>query len=198
MRIRKDFETGVKQAVRYLISRGHRRIAMSYTPDTKYTALIQIQKGVFECWNTLPLDRSPELEPFEHHWDYSENLEKSRAHFKSLLSLKEPPTAFFFSGMMPARALIYDAMRMGVRIPEDISVIAVGYEKHAEIAFPYVSIVAYDLPKTALAATQLLLRRIGKKKIFKPEIIVKSRLIQKETTSAAKHNQLTGKDRKNG
>jgi len=176
-----DFESGTKRAVQYLVAHGHRRIAMSYVTGTNYAKLQQIARAELSCWDKLNLDRSSDLlKPFGYR---SSGLPDCTTEWIcEMLDRKNPPTAFFFSGMQGARKLVYEAMKRGLRIPEDISVISVGHEWESICAYPEISSVEQDFCETAMYALQMLQRRISGMEIPEPQLTTETKLILRSST----------------
>lgn len=180
-----DFSIGTKEAIRHLVKLGHRRILMHYT-KSPYIFDTQRRDAFFECLKTLPLDCSDGLEPFGIEWKNGAALPEIRAHFKKLLAGKNPPTAFFVNGINVARALIYDAMAAGLRIPRDFSVIAVSPDPHANDLVFCISTVSLDFKKGICSAIDLLRKRIDKIPVPEQKIIINTKIYRGETIAPPK------------
>lgn len=103
-----------------------------------------------------------------------------------LIHSENRPTAFFCSGMSTARAVIYLAMEAGLRIPEDISVLAPGRMEDAICAYPYVTYISENFPVMATYALTMLQRRISNLHIPEKNILVDTKFVVMNTTGKYK------------
>jgi LacI family gluconate utilization system Gnt-I transcriptional repressor len=105
---------------RYLIAKGHRRLAQMvalHGRDPRATARAQgftaavLEAGLDEPLLLQPADRT---------------LGAGVAAFQELAALADRPTALACSGDVLAQGALYEAQRLGIRVPEDIAVIGYG------------------------------------------------------------------------
>ena len=105
---------------RYLIGKGYRRLAQMvalHGRDPRATAraagftTAALQAGLAEPVLLQPRDRT---------------LGAGVAAFRALVEIAERPDALTCSGDMFAQGALYEAQRLGVRVPEDIAVIGYG------------------------------------------------------------------------
>ena len=98
--------------------------------------------------------------------------------------LRAGPSALIIHCAETAKALICELLRRGVRVPEDISVIAFGsYDFDSEFNIP-ISSVDTDVREVIINAVRLLRERMENKKILSPSIALQPHLTPRE--SAAK------------
>jgi LacI family transcriptional regulator len=76
-----------------------------------------------------------------------------------LLSLAEPPTAIFASNDQTAMGVYQVAQEMGLRIPEDLSVI--GFDNIMESKYMGLTTVDQFISEMGFVATQMLIRLIN-------------------------------------
>jgi LacI family transcriptional regulator len=78
----------------------------------------------------------------------------------SLLQEEDPPTLLFCGNDVVAYGVLNAAHRVGLRVPEDLSVI--GFDDLPEAAWPIIDLatVGYDIVGMAEAAADLIVRRI--------------------------------------
>lgn len=115
-----DESGGVRQAVEHLIDRGHRNIAMiagrfsPYIIGERYNAFLRILQA-----HGLSVDDTniKMCEP---------NIESATLAALELLDRKDRPTAVFGSNDVIAAGVIKAAIRLKLRVPEDVAV--VGYD----------------------------------------------------------------------
>ena len=137
-------EQGVIQAVEYLHSLGHRRIGFTGGPHFYSTHRLGYE-GYLQAMRQLGLPKPPENWVMQNGLDgLSVDLDTLVPWFEAMFKLPESPTAMVSHGMRTARALIYTAMKQGLRVPEDLSVIAVGTETDATASLPSLTSIEVD------------------------------------------------------
>lgn len=147
-------KTGVYNATRYLISMGHRRIAMISGGHQTRVGRDRL-RGLIQAHEEAGLTVAPELlrlDSFLEEYGYREaNL---------LLDLPEPPTAIIAAGMHLLPGVLQGIRAKGKRIPEDVSLIASNDTQVAQLVDPPVTVIRYDGYALGKEAAQLLLRRM--------------------------------------
>lgn len=121
---------GGSRATDVLIEAGHRRIA-----HISGEAWMEVSKdrarGYREALATADIPFDPELVR-EGNWQLSSGYEAT----KELMALKKPPTAFFCSNDKMALGCYEAIKELGLRIPEDISVIGFDDDEIASHVMP--------------------------------------------------------------
>ena len=142
---------GVEKAAELLIDLGHKEIGFIHGPIDSQSA-IERYKG-FE--KTL-LHRGLALpEQFVVMGDYT--FESGVTCAELLLSKKPRPTAIFASNDEMALGVLYTAANLGIKIPENLSVIGFDDEPHASKIYPSLTTVNQNVRKIGeLAATKLV------------------------------------------
>ena len=74
-----------------------------------------------------------------------------------LLSLSNPPTAIFASSDLQAVGLLRAAHERGLRVPEDLAVIAFDGTKESEFCWPPLTVIAQPIQEMARTAVRLVL-----------------------------------------
>lgn len=154
LNVRMDDCGAARQMTEYLISLGHRRIAMiKGHPDQIASA--QREQGFREAV------ASAELDPNGIH------LEQGYFTFRSgldaaerLLDLPEPPTAVFASNDDMAAAVISVAHRRGLSLPRDLSVVGFDDTSQATTVWPELTTIRQPVAAMAGAALDLLLAEL--------------------------------------
>ena len=132
-------DEGIAQAVERLVALGHKRIAFTGGPSIYETHRLG-RLGFERAANEFLVDTA-DGRFVKDYFGPKNDLKDAAVWAKSLLGLKDRPTAIICSGMLSARGVVYQAERMGFRIPEDLSVIAIGTAQSAESALPLLSSV---------------------------------------------------------
>jgi len=150
-----DEHAGVQQVVRYLVSLGHREIAFCRpipgdAPHPRETAFRRLM-------------REHLVEIRENFFLNSERLEgpEGQQSVERLLSGRPSPSAIFAGNDRMALILLKHLAALGVRIPEDLSV--VGFDNLSFTEHLTTPLTTVDQPKTELGrrAVELLIERIS-------------------------------------
>jgi LacI family transcriptional regulator len=145
---------GIHQAAEYLLSLGHRRIALitgasSIRPGReRFKGFVQAHEAA-----GLPIDQKLlRLDSLDAAYGYQE--------VQSLMSMETPPTAIILGGNMMLAGALRALTLKGVQVPQDVSIIAVGDTDLAELASPPITTVRWDLEHMGRNAAQVLLSRM--------------------------------------
>ncbi|MCG5217777.1 LacI family DNA-binding transcriptional regulator [Streptosporangium sp. KLBMP 9127] len=148
-----DDQLGARLAVDHLVQLGHRSIA--HIEGARSSA------ARFRCEGYLVAMRRHALAPYimVEHGDFSE--EGGRRAARNLLTRDPRPTAVFAASDMVALGVLTAASELGLRVPEDLSV--VGYDNTHLSAIHHISLTSVDQPRRAMgrSAAALLSDRIA-------------------------------------
>lgn len=166
---------GALEAMRYLISLGHCRIAHITGRLGLYSGRQRLQAykdALSEAG--IPLD-----ERLIAQGDYSIELAADCA--RHLLSMKEPPTAIFAANDMTAMAVYQVAKERGVCIPNNLSVI--GFDNIREAAFlsPALTTVDQFISEMAVIATEMVVKLVKGEPLESDKVNVQTRLVVRDS-----------------
>ncbi|MGP1614164.1 MAG: LacI family DNA-binding transcriptional regulator [Pollutimonas bauzanensis] len=151
-----DHFNGTRQAAEYLLSLGHRRIALISGGKTNRVGRDRLG-GFLQAHQRagVPVDRDLlRLDSFASEYGFRET--------QVLLGRERRPTAIISSGMHLLSGVL-EAVRMkGLDIPGDISLITSNDTELARLATPAVSVIRYDPYALGREAALQLLRRIAR------------------------------------
>ena len=173
-----DNYDGVVQAIRHLVSLGHRRIGYINGPDGYPVAeeRLEAYKAELAAQN---LSYDPALVD-QGDWEY-EGGYKAAAH---LLKLKQLPTAIFVANDLMALGAIDAIQEAGLNVPKDLAIVGYDNRDFTSIMHPKittVSIPAYEMGKLA---AKFLLKQVRDGRQEMDEIKVKGQLFVRETCGA--------------
>lgn len=150
-----DHAHGMRRATDYLLTLGHRRIALfvssaSLRPGREkligYQAALQAAK--------VPYDDALVYMP--NSW-----IESSRRRMEQMLALPAPPTAIIALGTRMLSGAIHVAHDAGMTIPNDLSVIGIGTMETLDLMYPPVTALRYSFERSAQITVQLMMDRIA-------------------------------------
>lgn len=153
--VRCDSEGGAFQLVNYLISLGHRRIGVIGGPPNISTS----QQRIAGWHHALTQAGIPIDESLVVYGGYRQQTGYQMArHILDRLSPR--PTAIFATNNFIAIGTLQAISEMGLRVPEDISVVAFDDLTYSMIPEPFLTVVAQAPYQIGIKAAQLLIDQI--------------------------------------
>ena len=150
-----DNFAGAQMAATHLIELGHRRIA--YLSGNEDLASFEPRRAGFRAaFEARGIEVVPELVKTSH-FDGSLAFEQTKA----LLKLPQPPTAIWAGNDTIAFSVLEAARDLGVRVPEQLSVIGFDDIPTAARVTPALTTIRQPLQKIGEMATRLLIERIA-------------------------------------
>lgn len=179
-----DNYTGGYLATQHLLALHHRRIGILLTgDDTKrlnqeFTFLLEGYKLAFSSYRQ---DIQPQYIYIASNNEELEEMGYEGCH--ALMRLPEPPTAIFATSDYKAIGAIRALRELGLRVPENVSVIGYNNLPIADLTTPSLSTVDQHADRIGKRATQILLfewKNVLQKEMIKDEI--PPTLIAREST----------------
>jgi DNA-binding LacI/PurR family transcriptional regulator len=137
-------------AARHLLGLGHRRIAMITGPDRMEAARARLD-GFRSGLDMAGVPVDPEL---LRHGDFE--IATGRDLALELLRLEAPPTAIFACNDGTAVGVYHAAAKLGVRIPEDLSVVGFDDLPKAKWTVPPLTTIRQPLKEMGAAAARMV------------------------------------------
>lgn len=167
---------GALDATEYLIRLGHRRIAfIKGRPEIQCSA--HRLKGYEDALSNAGIQID---EILAVPGDFSTDTGHVRA--LQLLSLENPPTAIFASNDQSALGVYQAAEELGVRIPDDLSV--VGFDNISEARYLGLTTVDQFLDEMGYVAVQMLIKLIGNEPLEVQVHKIPTRLVERTSCRA--------------
>lgn len=150
-----DHGAGLGEAIRHLAGLGHRRIALIAGTPAQRGSRVRIETYEAEL-ERLRIPRDPQLcRPGEM------TVEDGYRAVGEILALADPPTAII-AGNNQLFAGLFAAIRdLGLRIPDDLSVVACEETELTALHNPPLDVVRRELDDLGRTAAELLLARIA-------------------------------------
>ena len=150
-----DDRRAAKDAVLYLLSKGHRRIAMINMGDGALFAALR-QDGYRDALREAGLPERTDYVEFVDAIEYP----LAELATRRLLALDEPPTAIFTVSDPLAVGAIKAALASGLKVPEDLAVVGFDDVPLASIFDPALTTMAQPRRVLGEQAMLMLLRRM--------------------------------------
>lgn len=162
-----DSQLGAQMAVKYLVGKGHRRIAFASTPLTRWTRKA-VLKGYHRQMEESGLEHAEELlyisEPGDAFESGSYEMDAGCSIAKQILARDTGVTAVFCVNDMVAFGVIAEFHRSGLRVPEDISVVGFDDIPFAESFMPPLTTVRCPSYETGRLAAMMLIDELSKRR----------------------------------
>jgi LacI family transcriptional regulator len=153
--IKVDYCKGFFEAVQHLAVLGHRRIAFLRGPLHLHSATARME-AFQEAAASIGLRIPP-----EYIFSGNHTTEMGSVGAETLLSLENPPSAILCSNDMTAIGVMHAALRKGLRIPEDLSLIGFDDIKFAQFMLPPLTTIRMSGREIAANAVLALKEAVG-------------------------------------
>lgn len=169
---------GALQAMTYLTNLGHRRIGFI----TGRVELVSTNRRLQGYKDGLAAAGIPLAEELIQIGDYTTGTAIGCTH--RLLTLDDPPTAIFASNDMSAMGVYQAAEELGVRIPEELSV--VGFDNLRESAFlrPALTTIDQSVAKMGYIATEMIVKLVNGQALEHDPYKIPTKLVIRESCRA--------------
>ncbi|RDZ10007.1 LacI family transcriptional regulator [Priestia megaterium] len=174
-----DFLGGY-EATEYLISLGHKRIAI-ITEDIKFPTIRARFEGYKKALEEAGLQYDESLVSLNNT-----SLDEGKQATSELLHLPVPPTAIFASTEFLAIGAIQGARELKIKVPQDLSIIGFDDTVLSTICDPPLTTIAQPIREMSKKVVELLIEEIENAKETKQRIVLSPKLVVRASTS---HNK---------
>lgn len=151
-RVRMDDVAAAKELCELLIGLGHERIGfIEGAPDQAAAGLRR--QGFELALQAHGLALQPEL-----HQQGDFTFPSGERAAQALLSLRDPPSAIFASNDDMALGALVAAQRLGIRVPQDLSIVGFDDSPAASLVWPALTTVRQPVGAMAAAAVEMLVK----------------------------------------
>ena len=148
------YEEGAYRMVQHLAALGHRRLAL-LAGGARYS----LQQGMRQGFRRGVVEFQLEDVGQEASFCLEDDVETMKAgvsHCERLLSQAQRPTAVMAADARLAKAALFVALRQGLRVPEDLSLLACASDHEAEQVYPAMSALRWNAAEAISKAYHLL------------------------------------------
>jgi DNA-binding LacI/PurR family transcriptional regulator len=177
--IRVDYAQGIRQAVQHLAAMKHERIGFVSGPLKLRSAVAR--KDAFV--NSMREIGLPVSSDFVVQGDH--RLEGGKLALQALYQLREQPTALLCSNDMTAIGVLRQAFELGIKVPDDLSVVGFDDTRLADFMIPPLTTVQMSQTELARLAFDALYKEV-KRETPSPngtEYTLKTQLILRNSTT---------------
>ncbi len=145
--IHSSYDTAAYEVVQHFAALGHRRIGMVVGPQI-YAMQRKPKEGVLRAVNDFGLDIN------NGEWIHEsamagdrETMAEAVAYGMELFKNPIRPTAILAFDVRVAKGLVYAALKSGLSVPEDLSIVGLGSTTESEQFFPALSSITWNAPE---------------------------------------------------
>ena len=149
-----DHRSGLRQAMSYLFTLGHTRIALLVS-SAKLRPGREKLLGYREALDAAGLGFDEALVYMPDSW-----IESSSQPMRKMLALGQPPTALIALGTRLLSGAVHVAREAGLEIPRDLSVVGIGAYETLDLMYPPLTALRYNFERSAEAAVSLMMDRV--------------------------------------
>lgn len=174
--VQADNWTGGVIATRHLLALGHTRIGIITGPEEMMCSKARLD-GYTSALAEHGIKTDPELiteGDFTTSGGYAQAI--------SLLERPNRPTAIFAGSDLQAMGVYEAARQLGLRIPEDLSVVGFDDVQTAAFLGPALTTVRQPLQDMARAAVRMLVEALSTDDVIQPHIIMPTSLVVRNST----------------
>ena len=174
-----DNYLATQQTMEYLVSLGHRRIAI-VSSENEYISTSLRLKGYRD---TLEKHGIKPREDYIRYASRDYSFRSGKKQAKELLGVITRPTAIFCISDTLALGAITAARELGYRVPEDVTVIGFDDVEHTTMFHPYITTVAQPCYELGRQSAYLLYALMTQGKEIPRQLILEHELIIRESSS---------------
>lgn len=176
-----DDEEGISRAVSYLAGFGHRRIGF-FSDGLKEGKFSQIRFTAFQkAMRTQNLEQNP---AWNCTMDYYHN-QKIREFLAELFAGHKPkPTAFCCASDLIALRVLTSLQRLGIRVPEEVSLIGYGGIHFTELTDPSLTTVFQNFEEMGQYGVKYIMDFLNHKTKEHVQQIIPTRILEGESVAA--------------
>jgi LacI family transcriptional regulator len=182
--VQSALEEGMGQAVKQLYDLGHRHIAYGGGPY-QFLQHERGRQGYLAAMANLGVAVDERWIGHLGNLSQMDNAKLQRQWVGQLLQSTQRPTAFICNGIGVARNTLVESLSQGLRVPQDVSIMAVGISTSAMDTCPAFSTIENDYRTIMHTATDMLVQLIEGKPVADTEIHVPPIVVMRESVGPA-------------
>lgn len=176
--LRVDYGAGIRQAVHHLVALGHRQITFISGPASLHSAKARLDIFRIAAREAKIPPRDARVVEANH------TLEGGMLAFERLQARGELPSAIMCSNDMTAIGVLRSAYSIGLKVPQDLSIIGFDDIRFAQFTTPPLTTVQMSRLDLARSAFLALREQGDQAVVASREYPIPTRLIVRQSTSA--------------
>jgi DNA-binding LacI/PurR family transcriptional regulator len=176
-----DDVTAARKATEYLIACGCKKIAL-INSDLRKSYARHREQGYTEALHNAGLEIQNEWITHISSIDYA----LAFSYAANILALPNRPDAFFAVSDVFAVGALHASRKIGLRVPEDISIIGFDNVEVSTMTDPAITTIEQPSTQIGYQSCELLIEKINNPSIPRKQIIMDTELIVRESTAPRK------------
>ena len=177
-----DYNRGVIEAIDHVAKLGHRRAAVIAGPDTNRTAA-NIKKALISGLSRRGMKPFPVTSS-------NYRVDAGASAVRDILSAPDIPTVIFCGSDLIAMGAMSALEILGVRVPQDISIVGIDDIAFAVLARPPLTTISVPRERLGLTAFTALDKLLTRKRRKGEEYLLETKLVIRNSTSTARTKTL--------
>ncbi len=177
-RVLSDNHGGAYAGVQHLIDLGHRQIALIGGPPHSQ-AMQSRTEGAARAFQAAGIEIDPNLVVIDTRYELDIGY---RAAIR-LMQYRQPPTAIFALTDVIAVGVLHAAAELGLRLPDELSVMGFDDIPLASYVIPELTTVAQPIYEMGQTAVEILMRHLGNTDARLETITLDTRLVVRKSTA---------------
>ena len=178
-----DYEMGIDEAIRHLISKDHQKIAYVGGPNHLRSAARRLEAFRDSIRRYLPSNPAPAI------YESDFRLEGGRQAAREMLAAHDLPTAVVFANDLMALGAMQQFHEVGLGIPRDISIIGFDDIAFAALAHPPLTTVSLPRVEVGRKAIEALMMTIEQPDQEGAVMRIPTRLVERSSTAYARSSE---------
>lgn len=174
-----DDYAAVKSAVEYLITLGRKKIAL-LNGDLSMPFTVRREQGFLDALKQADIPIRPEYITYISVSDFNYNLARNVA--RQILSLPDPPDAFFAITDTFAAAVLKEAKHLGISVPQELAIIGFDNTDVSTMTDPAITTVNQPCYEIGYQSCNILIDKINDPSLASRQVWVNSEFIVRDST----------------
>jgi DNA-binding LacI/PurR family transcriptional regulator len=181
--IRVDYDKGIAEAIRHIVSLGHKRIGFISGPPNLKSSQTR-QSAFLECIRACGIsERRRVVIEGNHKFDGGETA------MMELLALPDPPTAVLTSNDLTAIGALKAIHRAGSQVPNDISLVGFDDIELSQFTQPPLTTIRLSREELGRRAFEILHRCSSGPELLGENVEISTKLVIRESTAPPNHKR---------
>ena len=174
--------SGIYRAVEYLAALGHRKIAFVHC-SLAYDVHATAREGYYQAVGDFNLRQDDFLCREIGRVSNRDFFVRINEWCEHIFAPDRRPTAIICNDLKIANAVMMNAAGQGLKVPDDLSLIAYGTKSAAERIYPFVTTVEADFHAIMEKCLGMLIKRIENNPSIEKQVTVEAKLVKRDSVA---------------
>lgn len=185
--ITSNYDEAFYKGIQYMVALGHKRFGLIAAKE-KYNMQRQIRHGFMRAVNDFNLETRNEWITRMSLENDMETVKRAVDWTRKLLEQPAKPSAIICCDGRVAKGLLYAVCEAGIKVPDDLSILACSSKIESEQIYPPLSSICWNAPEAIFKGINILNNIMKKKKCFSTKLFIEPIITQRNSISKCKVN----------